>query len=382
MHRILTSYLVLLFILVSQSLPVNNVMAEGLVLGQSTALTGPAKALGLGMKSGLDACFARHNEECKEPSCKITLISKDDGYEPERAIVSTKELIEQDKVLLLIGEVGTPTSKAVLPLVNEAKIPFVAPFTGAELLRSPFNPYIINIRASYYQEMERLAALIVDKKQLKKVACFYQNDSFGQAGFEGIKIALAKRNLELIGVGTFERNTLAVKKGLLDIRAAAPEAVVMVGTYEPCAEFIKLAKKAGMKEALFCNISFVGTDALCQALGTEGEGCVISQVVPFPHDESIPLVKEYIEALKKNQPDATPGFVSLEGYMAGKFFCSVAKQLKDGFSREDFIKAVETIKTFDLGGVTLTFGEQDHQGMDQVYLTVIKDGKVAPLKED
>jgi ABC-type branched-subunit amino acid transport system substrate-binding protein len=174
---------------------------------------------------------------------------------------------------------------------------------------------------------------------------------------------------------------VAVKSGLMKIRKANPEAVVMVGAYKPCAEFIKLAKKVKMTDVVYCNISFVGTAALRAELGEAGEGCVISQVVHFPWDENVALIKEYTAAMKAHQPEAKIGFVSLEGYMVGKLFCTVAEKVDGELTREKFIEVVSETGSFDLGGVTLNFGPDDHQGMDQVYLTVIEDGQVKPLTE-
>ncbi len=359
----------------------SGVTDQEIVLGQSCALTGPAQALGTGMQVGLNAYFAKANADGGIHGRQIKLISKDDGYEPDRAIENTRTLIDQDKVFLLIGEVGTPTSKAVVPIAERSQVPFFGPFTGAEFLRSPFKKYVVNIRGSYFQEMERLTQYLVDTKGLKKIACFYQNDDYGQAGLAGIQKALARRNLTLVATGTYERNTLAFKTGLLSIRRGDPQAVVMVGAYKPCAEFIKLAKKLKMDDVIYCNISFVGTEALRQEIGDSGEGCIISQVVHYPWDLTIPLAKEYTQAMQQYQPDQPIGFVSLEGYMVGKLFGEVAKQVGPNLNRSDFLKTIHSVGTFDLGGVVLEYGPSDHQGMDQVFLTVIHDGQVKPLVE-
>jgi branched-chain amino acid transport system substrate-binding protein len=356
-----------------------GVSSDEILLGQSCALTGPAKDLGTNMRAGLEAYFAKVNAAGGINGRKIRLVSKDDGYEPDRAIKNTRELIEKDRVFLLIGEVGTSTSKAVVPIAEKAKVPFFGPFTGAEFLRNPFRKYVINVRGSYYQEMERLAQYLVDKKGLKKIACFYQNDSYGQAGLSGIKVALERRGMALVATGTYERNTVAVKSALLTIRKANPGALVMVGAYKPCAEFIKLAKKIGMSDTIYCNISFVGTGSLKKELGDAGDGCIISQVVSFPYDESLLLVAEYNAAMKKYEPAITPGFVSLEGYMVGRLFCMAAQTLQGDLTREGFIGAIEGTGIFDLGGVLLDFGPSDHQGMDRIFLTVIKGGEIRPL---
>jgi len=364
------------------SLAEDGVTHHEILLGQSCALTGPAQALGAGMRAGLLACFSKVNEKKGGiHGRKIRLISLDDGYEPIKAIKNTRKLIEEDKVFLLIGEVGTPTSKAVVPIAEQAKIPFFGAFTGAEFLRHPFKRYLINMRSSYYQEMEALVKYLVDHKGLQKIACFYQNDGYGQAGLEGIRLALQKRSMELVAKGAYVRNTIAVKKGLLKIRRADPQAVVMVGAYKPCATFIKLAKseKVGLKNTLFCNISFVGTEALRNELGSDGEGCIISQVVHFPWDNEFPIVNEYAKALKKYQPKSKPSFVSLEGYMVGKRFCMAAEATGEDLAREALIDTFSRIKKFDLGGVVLNYGPNDNQGMDDIFLTIIKDKEIQPL---
>jgi len=362
-----------------RSVAEDGVTSKEIVLGQSCAISGPAQALGTGMRAGLQACFAKINEEKGIHDRTIRLITKDDGYEPDRAIKNVRELIEKERVFLLIGEVGTPTSKAVVPIAEEAKVPFFGPFTGAEFLRNPCRKYVINVRGSYYQEMEKLVEHLVDKKGLKRIACFHQNDDYGQAGLKGLQQALKKRSIELAATGNYERNTVAVKGALLEIRKAAPDAVVMVGAYKPCAEFIKLAKKVGMKDTVFCNISFVGTESLRKELGPDGQGCIISQVVPLPWNESIPLVAEYAAAMKKYQPDAELDFTSLEGYMAGKLFCMTMQKLEGEPTREAFIETLDKAGQFDLGGERLKFSPQAHQGMDEVFLTVIKDGTVGAL---
>ncbi|MBN1516326.1 ABC transporter substrate-binding protein [Candidatus Sumerlaeota bacterium] len=374
-------FMALIAALCTSSSQAQGVSDTEILVGQSCALDGPASALGTGMKAGLEASFAEVNKHGGVHGRMIKLISYDDGYEPDKAIENTKRLVEEDNIFALIGEVGTPTSKAVVPIAEKAGCPFFGPFTGAEFLRNPFNKYVVNLRGSYYQEMEALAACLVDRKELKKIACFYQNDGYGQAGLSGIELALEKRSMKLCATSTYERNTLAVKSGLLEIRKAQPDAVVMVGAYAPCAEFIKQAKKVGMKDVIFCNISFVGTEALKDALGEAGEGCIISQVVPFPWDDSIPLVKEYQAALAASPSEAKPGFVSLEGYMVGKFFADVAEAAGQELNREGFLNAVSSKGNYDLGGVTLKFGPSDHQGMDEIYLTQITGGEIKQLEE-
>jgi ABC-type branched-subunit amino acid transport system substrate-binding protein len=352
-----------------------------IVLGQSCALTGPSKNLGLELRAGLLAAFSKVNDDGGIGGRDILLVSRDDGYEPDRAVRNTRTFIQDESIFMLIGEVGTPTSNAVLPLIEEYKIPFFAPFTGAEVLRQPFRQYVINVRASYYQEMERLASYLIEKKKITKIACFYQDDSYGLDGLKGIELALARRGLRLVSKGSYERNTVAVLRGLTDVLLADPEAVVLAGTYSACAEFIKLSKTRTSKRLLYCNISFVGTESLKDALGRYGSDVIVSQVVPYPLDTEVPLIHEYTDAMEKYQHDAPISFISLEGYMAGKLFAQIATMVPGELTREKFISTMEQVGTFDLGGVTLQFGPKDHQGMDTIYLTEINPDLKKVVKE-
>lgn len=342
-----------------------------LVLGQSAVLSGPAKNLGLEMRAGLLAAFSLINDNGGIKGREVVLLSRDDGYEPDQAIRNTKSLITDDHVFALIGAVGTPTAKAVVPIVNQEHIPFFGPFTGAEILRSPFQRYIINVRASYYEEMEKLASYLIDVKKNSRIACFYQNDSYGYDGLRGIEIALAKRGMTLVSHGSYERNTVAVMGALQDIYKKEPEVVVLVGAYAACAEFIKLSKNKVGGDIIFCNISFVGTESLRGVLGGYGQDVVVSQVVPSPSDNDLELTREYKRAMAKYQHDSPVSFTSLEGYIGGKLFGEIARAVEGELTREKFISTMEEVGGFDIGGLLLQFGPNDHQGMDAIYLTRI-----------
>ncbi len=357
----------------------DGVSESKIVFGQAAALEGPAAALGTGMRLGIQAAFKAVNAEGGIHGRNLELISYDDGYEPDRSISQVRKLINNDKVFALIGAVGTPTSKATQPIATEAQVPFFGSFTGAGFLRNPDHGNIVNVRATYAAETEAWIRHLVDSRKMEKIALLYQDDAFGRVGLKGVTAALEKRNMKLVATGTYQRNTTAVKSALLEIRKAKPDAVVMVGAYKPIAEFIKLSKKVKF-DPTFVNISFVGSDALSNELGTAGEGVIISQVVPFPWDTSIPLVAEYQAALAQMDPDAKPGFVTLEGYMVGKLASLALEELGTEVSREAFLNTIWKTGTYDLGGVTLTFGAGDNQGMDDVFMTIIQsDGSFSPI---
>jgi branched-chain amino acid transport system substrate-binding protein len=349
----------------------DGVSADKIVFGQATALEGPASALGQGMKMGLEAAFAEINKAGGVKGRKLELKSIDDGYEPTKSIEAVKKLLEEDKVFAIAGAVGTPTAAATQPIATAAGTPFIGAFTGAEFLREPYKPLVMNIRASYFQETEAMVEHLTKDLGASKIAIMYQDDAFGQAGLAGVKKALEKRQMQLAGEGTFERNTVAVKAALLAIKKVEPQAVIMISPYKPAAEFIKLAKQIKL-DATFVNISFVGSDALAKELGPAGAGVVITQVVPFPKDAAITVVGRYQAALKASAPDAQPGFVSLEGYLVGRAIIAALEKVNGDPTRQALIEAVQKAGTFDLGGFSLAYSPSSNRGSDQVFLTVIQ----------
>ena len=349
----------------------NGVSADKIVFGQAAALDGAASALGQGMKIGLEAAFAEINKAGGVKGRKLELKSVDDGYEPTKSIEAVKKLLEEDKVFALIGAVGTPTAAATQPIATAAGAPFIGAFTGAEFLREPHKPLVMNIRASYFQETEAMVERVTKDLGATRIAIMYQDDAFGQAGLAGVKKALEKRQMQLAGEGTFERNTVAVKAALLSIKKAEPHAVIMISPYKPAAEFIKLAKQIKL-DATFVNISFVGSDALAKELGAAGAGVVITQVVPFPKDAAIPVVGRYQASLKASAPDAQPGFVSLEGYLVGRAIAAALEKVDGDLTRQAMIDAVQKAGSLDLGGFKLSYSPTSNRGSNEVFLTVIQ----------
>jgi len=345
-----------------------------LVLGQSAAFSGPAAQLGIQMNQGAKIFFDAMNAGGGINGQQVELRTLDDGYEPDRCKAYTEKLIKDD-AFALFGYVGTPTCLAALPLVNDAKIPFFGPFTGAEALRDPFSKSVFHLRASYYDETGLIVKQLTSL-DLKKIAVFYQNDSYGKAGLEGVKRALKALNLEPVALGTVERNTIDVAKAVQDIAAAKPDAVVQISAYKSCAAFIREARKAGYG-GTFYNVSFVGTQALADELGKEGRGVMISQVMPFPFSTTTPISREYLDAVRKAGADAKPNYSSMEGYLAAKVLAEGLKRAGRNPSREAVVSALESIQNANFGGFNVNFGPRSHVGSRFVDLSMLTDdGKV------
>ncbi len=360
--------------------------------GQSAAFSGPAQELGIEMRRGIEAAFREINENGGVHGRTLELVSLDDAYEPEAAIANTTRLIDQEGVFALIGAVGTPTSRSAVPVAAADGVPYVAPFTGAAFLRDPKWTNVINLRASYYQETEKMVDYLTGTLGIDRIGVLYQDDSFGQAGLSGVQIALDRRGLAMVGTGVYPRNTTAIKSGLLDLRSANPDAVVLVGAYQPVAHFIAWANQIGF-EPYFVTISFVGSNALIEELGADSTGIFVTQVVPPPNDDSAVIVENktiravneiggavddpaivahYRRVLASHSPDSVPGFVSFEGYLAGRLVIEMLVRCGPDPDRACFLGAMTSDESIDLEGFAVQFGN-DNQGSDAVFLTVVDD---------
>ena len=351
----------------------NGVSANRILLGQAAVFSGPAAQLGIQMRNGIKAYFDYVNERGGVHGRKLELVTEDDKYEASVAPVASKKLIEEHRVFALLGYVGTPTGAAHLPVVTQAKVPLVGMFTGAEILRVPFNRYVFHVRASYYDETEKIVEQVVSTGG-KKISVFYQADNYGEAGRKGTEIALTKRGMVIHSSGTVERNTVKVEEAVKAIHGSEPDAIVMVSAYTSCAEFIRQMRKAG-SGATFYNVSFVGSKALADALGNEGSGVAISQVVPFPWGSAVPVVKEYQSLAKKSGFDDY-NFSAMEGFLTAKVMVEALRRAGKNPTREGLVDALEKMQDVDLGGFYVGYSPKNHAGSKFVDLTIIgRNGK-------
>ena len=311
---------------------------DEILFGQSAAFTGPIAALGEAMNLGIEAAFHEANQAGGVHGRNLRLVARDDGYEPAGAFFNTQWLIENVKVFGLIGEVGTPTSRAALPLARAAGVPFIAPLTGAQLLRADELTNVLNLRASYHQETAKIVDLLADAG-VSRVAVMYQNDSYGIDGFTGVRNALNSRNdMDLVGSWYYKRNTDAVQGAVFRIADANPDAVIIIGAHRPAAEAIKKlrAKWERTPSSSMC-LSWAAT-RLPMTLAMRGKVFYVTQVVPLPGGDDFQALSEYRAALSAynaaNNMSESPGFVSLEGYLAGRLAIERLRRLRCGCQSE------------------------------------------------
>ncbi len=359
----------------------DGVTARAVVFGEVAGFKGPGAARGIGVREGIEAAFAEVNGKGGVHGRKLWLVSRDDGA--DRSIAATRQLIGHDKVFALIGPVGTAAAKAAQAIAAAAGVPVIGPVTGAGFLRDRKLANVVNVRARDDEETEALIAHLTKDLDIGKIAILYRDDAFGRAGLAGVRAAMNKRGLTLAAQAAYRHGTTAVKTALLDIRRADPRAVVMVGTAKPCAAFVRLARKIGF-DPVFAATSGVGAAAFARALGRDGKGVIVSQVVPLPWDASRKVVADYRAATRAINPAAQPDFVSLEGYLVGRLAVAGLERAGANPTREGLIEAIEAPGRFDFGGLTMRFGPDQNQGLHRVFMTVVQvDGSfkaVPPVK--
>jgi ABC-type branched-subunit amino acid transport system substrate-binding protein len=362
-----------------QAMAEDGVTADRIRFGQVAALSGPNAAMGQGLRGGIEIAFAEANARGGVHGHRLDLVARDDGYEPERTTEELTKLLESHDIFALVGTVGTPTAIAALPLLDRYQVPLIGPLSGAEALRAPFRAEIVNVRASYFEEARTIVDHLVEDLGITRIGVFRQNDSFGEAGQEGLRRALAARHLSLAGKGGYERNTTNVQDAFAALSAAKPEAVVIVGAYKPAGAFIRLCRQRGF-EPVFVSLSFVDSDAFAFELGTAGGVVYVTQTVPFPADTRTPIVAAYQAAVRTQAGNAGksaqmilshPRFVWLEGYIVGREVIAALERVHGEPTRARFLDAIYGVPDTDLGGFDLSYGPGDNRGSHRVFLTMI-----------
>jgi len=376
----LTLFLVI-FVAIYFYLQDDKYTSKTILVGASLPKTGIIKEWGLSVNAGANAYFKYVNEYKILKNKQIKFITYDDKYEPELTIENINKLIQQDKVFALFGFVGTPTVKNILPIATDANIPFIAPFTGASFLREIKDKNFVNFRSSYSQEIERLLIYLHERKELDKIAVFYQNDNYGEEGYLSLLKSLKRRNLQLSAEGTYKRNTLSITHAYREIKDAKPQAVIMIGAYKANALFIQKAKEDdNFKNTIFCNISFGDADAIVNLLDKKTDNLIFSQVVPSYTNTSIEVIREYETLMKKYYPNKQLGFISLEAFLAAKTMVKALLRVQGELTREKFLVKLKTLAPGVLKGLNIQY--KDSQLLNKVYLFEYKNNKFIEIQYD
>jgi branched-chain amino acid transport system substrate-binding protein len=343
----------------------------------SSSQTGRSGFVGDAVKRGCKAYFSKVNRQGGVFGRKLVLVSYDDRNEPLEAVANTQRLINTDRVFALIGFNGAANCRAVLPMLNDARIVLVGPVTGAAGLHDPVPEMVFNTRPSYEEEIEVLIDRMVSDLKLTRVAILCQRDSFGEDGKASTINALESRGLSLAEEGWFLRNSFDVQDALKTIVAAKPEAIVMFGGYKVCAEFVRRAKAMGLNKIPYCLLTSAATEDFIKLLGSQAEGILVPEVVPSPLDASLELVRNY-QADMKAADDQNFDHGSLEGYVDALVLTDALRRAGENLTQETFIHALETTH-LDFGAFRVGFASKSHEGNDKVFLTKVKEGQLVTV---
>ena len=368
--------MIILFFTVFNKIYLNDTI----ILGASIPKSGIMKEWGKSVEVGSNAYFKYVNEKnILSNDRKIKLITLDDKYEPDLTFENTKKLLERKDLFALYGFVGTPTVKNILPLLEDNDLPFIAPFSGASFLRNTENKNFINFRSSYKEEIEDLVNYLHLKRNISKFAVFYQNDDYGEEGYVSLIKALEKKKLQLHGEGTYKRNTLSIKHAFTEIRNSEPEAVIMVGSYNANALFIKRAKKdEKLKDTIFCNISFSDANEMIKNLDFKTENLLFSEVVPSYNDSKIDVIKEYKYLMRRYYPEEPLGFISLESFLSAKIVVKALQNTKGFLTHAKFIEQLKILPKNTLKGIEIKY--KNTQLLNKVYLFKYVNSKFTEIE--
>ena len=378
MNRQSKTSVIALSLLVLLPLPLaraeNGVTATTILIGQSVSLSGPTAQLGHEMQAGAAAYFKFVNKRGGVHGRTIVLKTLDDGYEVDRTVANVKTLINEDRVFALFGLRGTAHTNAAAKIFTPARVPLFATFSGAQSLREPFNRYMFHVRASYLDETDAIFRQL-SSMGLSRIGVFYQNDGYGKEGKAAAEESAKKYKLAISALGTVEPNSSDAKSAAAAISRIQPQVVVMYASYKASAELVRDMRAA--QYAQFMNLSIVGATALAKELGNDSRGIGVSQVVPFPWNIGIPIVKEYQTVMTTETGKSEYSFLTLESYLSARILVEGLRRAGRDLTREKLIAALETIHDEGFGGFRVNFSPTNHAASKFVELTVIgKDGQI------
>lgn len=345
-----------------------GVTNDAITLGQSTALSGPLGDLGQEVLKGSKAYFDALNARGGINGRKIVLISKDDAYDPKKTVENVEAFIAGGETFALFGTFGTPNNEALIPVALKAGMPVLMPYTGAPSIRKPELVGVFNLRASYADEAEKLIQHLTTIG-FKKIGIAYQNNSFGKEVLSAATAALEQRQLKPVAAVSVENNASDAAAAATKLLAAQPDALVLGLAGKPTIEVIKNVNQSRKGLQMYA-LSVLATAGNLKALGNDGSGVAISQVVPFPSNTVMPLVRDYQQAMKAAGVNEF-SHLSLEGYLNARVVAEGIRRAGRNLSRESLITSLQSINRMDMGGMEIGFGKGASSASKFVELTVI-----------
>ena len=345
-----------------------GITADKIVIGQAAGFTGSVAGTVKELTAGAQLYFDHVNSKGGVHGRRIVLESMDDGFDPKKSPDVFKKLIEEKQVFAMFLSRGTPTNEAAYPVLEAAKVPLVGPSTGAMSMYNPPRKYMFPVRASYQSETFKIVPQLVNMG-ITRIALMYVNDSFGKDGLAGVQQAMKDAKLTPVAVGTHERGGTKVEEAVATIAKADPQAVIMITLADAGVAFVKQMKAAG-KSPMFLTLSNNSSNAFIKNLGSDGPGLAVSQVSPYPFSGAEAITREYL-GLMKGKKDVAPSYSSIEGFIAAKVLVEGLRRAGPNATRAGIVQALESLSSFDLGGVSVGYAPRNRIGSRYVEVTVI-----------
>jgi len=346
-----------------------GVTDKEIIIGQTAGFTGSLAGIVAELTQGAKLYLDWVNENGGVGGRKITLVSLDDGsVDPKRAGENARQLIAEKSPLAFFLTRATPLTEAVVAVAKEAGIPVIAPSTGAMLFHTPVNPLVFNVRAKYQTEVEQ-AVEYLNTVGINQIAIIYVNDSFGKDGLEGFNRKMNQLKLKPTAVVVYERANFELVSQAQEIVKANPQAVVLVATGKSAPDVILRVRKAG-NNAQFIALSNNSAKSFVKELGPYARGVMVTQVFPNPTKSSAPIARE-MRKLAQGKKGVVLSHTAMEGFAGAKVLVEGLRRAGKTPTRASLIAALDGIRDLDIGGVSITYGPQDHTGAEYVELSII-----------
>lgn len=343
-----------------------------ILIGQTAGFSGPVAA-GVkettdGAKLWIDAVNAKGGVNGQ----KIELIQMDDKFEPKLAAANAKVLIEEKNVVALFLNRGTPHTEGILPLLEQHGVPLIAPSTGAMVLHNPVKKHVFNVRATYQREAEKAVTHLVTLG-MTRIAVVHADDSFGLDGLEGASKGFYKGSITPAVVIKADRGKPDFKAIIPAITAKEAQAVVWIASGNAVSDGVKALRAAG-SAAQVVTLSNNASSGFIKSLGAQATGVIVSQVFPSVRSYAYGFVKEASALATAKKIELSPAM--LEGYAAAKVLVEALRRAGTNPTRAKVQTALEGLQKFDIGGLEVSYGPDDHTGLDFADLSIIgSDGK-------
>jgi branched-chain amino acid transport system substrate-binding protein len=342
-----------------------------ILIGQTAGLTGPIAASARDAAAGAKLYFDSVNAKGGVHGEKIELITLDDRFDPKLSAVNASILIKEKNVVALFMNRGTPHTEAILPVMAQYGVALVAPASGAMLLRRPVNKYIFNIRASHQQEAEKAIAHL-NTVGVNRIAVVYVDDSFGRDILAGIDNGFANVKLRPLVVLKADREKPDTAAIIAAIQKSNPQSVLWVGTSAVVSDGIKALRAAG-SQAQVVTLSNNASTGFINLVGKSGNGVIVTQVFPSERSYAYGMVRQARDLAKADgQTDMSPIF--LEGFCGAKVMVEALRRAGPKPSRQAILRALDSIRGFDLGGLEISYSPEDHSGSRFVEMSIIGTG--------